>query len=133
MRRLGAPQQRLRDLRPGLHALRERLVEHREARRHQRPPGDVADEQLVVLAGPALEQVARADQLGGDAVADADVDREHPVEHEHPRARAAAASHSDIDSPPASTSNVTAVTAGRATSRMRTSSSSARSTSRSSR
>ena len=67
----------------GLTALGERLVEQGEARRHERVPGRVALEQVVGARRERLQHVAVADDLGGGAVADADVDAERAVDHEH--------------------------------------------------
>ena len=69
--RAGAREQRARDLRPGLAALCERLVEQGEARRHERVPGRLALEQVVGARRERLQDVAVADDLGGGAVADA--------------------------------------------------------------
>ena len=83
--RAGAGEQRVGDLRPRLDALRERIVEQGEPRRHQRVPGRFALEQVVGARGERLQHVAVADDLGGGAVADAHVDAERAVDHEHAR------------------------------------------------
>ncbi len=82
---LGAAQKRLDQLRPRTHPLGEGAVEHRKTHRHQCPPRDRARQQLLHGAGRRLDQVARAEQLGGDAVADPDVDGQHALEDEQPR------------------------------------------------
>ena len=130
---LDPAQQGLGQLRPRPDAVREGAVEHREARRHQRPPLGDAGDQVVRLDLVGLEQVARAEQLGGDPIADPDADREHAVEHEQAGSVGGPRQTLGQLTSPASASKITAVAAGRATSRIRTSSASARSMSRSSR
>ena len=89
-----AAEQRVRDLRPRPHPLGERLVEQREPCRHERPPAPIcARAGRRCRRSQRLQQVARADELGGGAVADARVDREHAVEHEHPEPVAGSAAN----------------------------------------
>ena len=83
--RAGPREQGMRDLRPGLDALRERVVEQGQPRGHQGVPGRAALEQVVGARGDGLQDVAVADDLRGGAVAHAHVDAEHAVEDEHAR------------------------------------------------
>lgn len=50
--------------------------------RHQRTPTDRARQQFLHGAGRGLDQVAGAEELGGDAIADPDVDDQHALEDE---------------------------------------------------
>ena len=82
----GAREKLARDLRPRLDPLGERVVEQREPGRHERVPGRRALEQVVGARGERLQDVAVADDLGGRAIADANVDAQRTVDQQHARA-----------------------------------------------
>ena len=130
---LGAPQQRLISCGHGRTRSANCGVEHREPHRQQRPPVDRAGQQLVVLLLAWLDEIAGTEQLRGDPVADPTLSASTPSSTSTPGPGAASLSRFVSATSPTSASNVNAVAAGRATSRIRTSSASARSTSRSSR
>ena len=84
----GAPQQRLGDLRPWLHALRELAVEQAQARGPQHAPAVVVIEDRVDPVAGSLQEIAGAEQLGRRALAHACLVDDQPVEHEQAEALA---------------------------------------------
>ena len=58
-------------------------IEHGKAGRHERPPLDLACQQVLEGVKTRLDDVPGSEKLGSDAVTDPDVDGQHPFEHEY--------------------------------------------------